>query len=309
MSPESQDKIESQSTASPFNFTTGAAFSVLKESITQAFWQPVIDLFNQSKKHLIKPAILLLSGPCIIMAGFYFGSLGINGTIEGFGPIIQYLICFSIGSIGGIVCITWSISEWLFKLTAFSRSLQNGQTMQESIDYLKTRKGFLFVSWFIYGLLMTPCILVLIASSILAMMQMPILQPLVLPDYITVPAEIMSGLALIFSTMYALLLIAVSGITDSSGTKAALTALAGTFKTCIPLLIYAILANIIFCITIEIVFTVVSLQMTFQNYIPGLWEQVAIIFSSSILRGIASFFVLPFLIAVPAEITKRAIRN
>lgn len=244
------------------------------------------------------------------MAGFYFGSLGLTETVQGFGPLIQYLVCFTIGSLSGIVCIVWSISDWLMKLTAFSRSLANGQTLDESLAFLKTRKGFLFVAWFVYGLLMTPFILFLIAASILSMMQSPLIpQPLILPDYVTAIANALSLVGLIFTTMYGVILIAVCGVSEGKGTTAAIKALVGTFKTFIPLLIFAILANFVYCVTMEIVFTVVSIRMSAQNYMPGLWDQVWIIFSSSILRGIASFFVLPFLIAVPAEITKRAIKN
>ncbi len=310
MSQESKDKIESYKSVTAFNFTTHAAFGVLKESFTRSFWAPIFSLFKQSKKHFILPAVLLLAGPCIIMAGFYFGSLGLSETIVGLGPIIQYLVCFSIGSLGGIIAIAWSISEWLFKLTAFSRALELEQTMSESIEYLQTRKGFLFIAWFVYAILMTPFIFFLIASSILSLMQLPIIpQPLAIPDYIKLTVDLISTSGLFFTTMYASLLIAVSGTHGGRGTSASIVALMGTFKTFFPLLVYTILACVVFSVTLELVLTVVSIRMSVQNYIPGLWEQVAIIFSSSILRGIASFFILPFLIAVPAEITKRAIND
>lgn len=311
MSQDSQDKIESQSVASSFNFTTSAAFGALKESFTKAFWQPVVELFRQSKKHFIKPAAMLAVGPCLIMAGFYFGSLGMgDGVQDLIAVMLRYLVCFTIGTLSGTVLIVWSISDWIFKLTAISRSYAYGHTLQESIDFLKKRKGFLFVTWFVYLVLTSPFIVFIMASSALSLMQSPMLpQPLILPDYIKTTADLASVVGIIFTTMYAVLLVAVSGTSNQSGSSAAIAAFVGTFKTFIPLLIYAILANIIYCITIEIVLTVVSILMSVLKYNPGMWDLVWIIFSSSILRGVASFFVLPFLIAVPAEITKRAIRN
>lgn len=284
---------------------------MLKESFTPGFWKPVAALFLQSKKHFIKPAAMLMAGPCVIMAGFYFGSLGMgDGVQDLIAVMLRYLVCFTIGSLTGTVLIVWSISDWLVKLTAFCRSYQNGQTLEESLDYLKTRKGFLFVTWFLYGILMTPFILILIAGSAISLMQSSIIpQPLELPDYIKTVADTASLVGLIFTTMYAALLIAVSGVSNGKGSSSAIQAFVGSFKTFIPLLIYSILANIIYCVTMELVFTVVSIRMSTQAYVPGMWELVYIIFGSSFLRGIASFFVLPFLIAVPAEITKRAIKN
>lgn len=284
---------------------------MLKDSFTAGFWKPVTALFLQSKKHFIKPAAMLLGGPCFIMAGFYFGSLGMGeGVQDLIAVMIRYLVCFTIGSLTGTVLIVWSISDWLVKLTAFSRSLQNGQSLDDSLNFLKTRKGFLFVSWFLYGILMTPFILILIASSAISLMQTSIIpQPLELPDYIKTVVDAATCVGLVFTTMYGVLLIAVSGISNSKGSSAAIQAFVGSFKTFIPLLIYSVLANIVYCVTLELVFTVVSIRMSTQAYVPGMWELVYIIFGSNFLRGIASFFVLPFLIAVPAEITKRAIKN
>lgn len=245
------------------------------------------------------------------MAGFYFGSLGMGEGVQDFiAVMIRYLVCFTVGSLTGTVLIVWSISDWLVKLTAFCRSLQNGQTLDDSLNFLRTRKGFLFVSWFLYGILMTPFILILIASSAISLMQTSIIsQPLELPNYIKTVVDAATGVGLVFTTMYGALLIAVSGISNGKGSSAAIQAFVGSFKTFIPLLIYSVLANIVYCVTMELVFTVVSIRMSTQAYVPGMWELVYIIFGSNFLRGIASFFVLPFLIAVPAEITKRAIKN
>lgn len=248
----------------------------------------------------------------MIMAGFYFGSLGMGeGVQDLIAVMLRYLVCFTIGTLSGTVLIVWSISDWILKLTAFCRSLQNEQTLEESLDFLKTRKGFLFVSWFLYLILCSPFVLVLLASTILTMMQMPSLlpQPLTLPDYIKGTVDAITLVGIIFTTMFAVLLIPVSGMAQGKGSSASIAAFVGTFKAFFPLIIYAILANIVYCITMELVFTVVSIRMQIQAWVPGMWELVYIIFGSSILRGIASFFILPFLIAVPAEITKRAIND
>lgn len=311
MSQESQDQIESNDTTTSFHFNTGSAFGALKDSFSPAFWKPVVELFKQSKRHFIKPAAMLAAGPCIIMAGFYFGSLGMgDGVQDLIAVMLRYLVCFTIGTLSGTLLIVWSISDWIFKLTSISRSHVYGLSLQESMDYLKHRKTFMFVAWLVYLILSSPFVLFLIASSILSLMQSPLIpQPLILPDHIKTIADTLSLVGIIFTTMYAALLISVSGTSNSSGSSAALAAFVGTFKTFAPLFIYAILANIVYCVTLEIVLTVVSILMSVQNYSPQMWDLVAIIFSSSILRGIASFFVLPFLIAVPAEITKRAIKN
>lgn len=271
----------------------------------------MLEIFTQGKRHFIKPAAMLAAGPCIIMAGFYFGSVGMGeGVQDLLSVMLRYLVCFTVGTLSGTVLIVWSISDWIFKLTAISRSYAYGQSLQESIDFLTHRKAFMFVAWLVYLILSSPFVVFLIASSLLSLMQSPLIpQPLILPDYIKTTVDSVSLVGIIFTTMYAVLLICVSGTSNSSGSSAAVAAFVGTFKTFMPLLIYAILANIIYCLTLELVLTVVSILMSVQKYAPQIWDQVAIIFSSSILRGIASFFVLPFLIAIPAEITKRALKN
>lgn len=252
---------------------------------------------------------MLLLGPCVIMGGFYFGSLGMGEGVQNFvNVVMQLLICWTIGGLGGTLLIVWSIADWLIKLTAFCRSYIKGQTLDESLAFLKNRKGFLFIAWFVYMLLMTPFIIFIFASGLVSMMQyLP--QPLYLPDYVDTVINIITGVGVIFTTMYAALLIPITGIYEGKGSTAAFAAFVGSFKIFFPLLLFTILANIIYCVTMEMVLTGFLIKFAMQPTIPQTSGQATLIFVAAFIRGIASFFVLPFLIAIPAEITKRAIKN
>ncbi len=304
-----QETDNPQITPPAFQFSTGSAFSALKDSFTGPFWSKAQNLLWQNKKHFIKPALLLLLGPFVIMGGFYFGSLGMGEGVQNFVNVVfQLLICWTIGGLGGTVLIVWSIADWLIKLTAYCRSYINGESMQESLDYLKTRKGFLFIAWFVYMVLMTPFIIFLLLSGLVSMMQyLP--QPLYLPEFVDTIINALTAVGLIFTTMYAVILIPVTAVHTGKGSSAAFGAFVGTMKTFPIIFIYSILANIIYCVTMETVLIVVLFRVVTQAYVPMLSEQVMLIFASAILRGVASFIVLPLLIALPAEITKRAIKN